>query len=94
MDNFNSLLNLSKFKLRFCLTNGTKFSDLSVLRTKIYDFKLVYFLGHPVCNTNHYTRTGKKKDGKGVGLTINFSAKAVTSREFYEKLKYVGISLW
>ena len=36
---------VSKFKLRSCLTNDTKFSDLSVLRTKIYDFKLVYFFG-------------------------------------------------
>ena len=36
-----------KFKLRSCLTNDTKFSDLSALRTKIYDFKLMYFLGHP-----------------------------------------------
>ena len=30
-----------------CLTNDRKFSDLSVLRTKIYDFKLVYFFGTP-----------------------------------------------
>ena len=32
-----------------CLTNDTKVSDLSVLRTKIYDFELVYFfMGDPV----------------------------------------------
>ena len=30
---------VSKFKLRSCLTNGTQFSELSVLTTKIYDFK-------------------------------------------------------
>ena len=35
--------------MRSCLTNDTKFSDLLVLRTKMYEFKLVYFfLGHSV----------------------------------------------
>ena len=28
-----------------CLANDIQFSDLSVLRTKTYDFKLVYFFG-------------------------------------------------
>ena len=38
---------VSKFRLRSCLTNATQFSDLSVLTTKVYDFKLVsFFLGH------------------------------------------------
>ena len=38
---------VSKFKLRSCLTNDTQFSHLTVLRTKIYDFKLVHFLETP-----------------------------------------------
>ena len=31
----------------FCHTNGIKFSDLSVLKAKIYGFKLVYLFGTP-----------------------------------------------
>ena len=34
---------VSKFKLRSCLTNGTQFGVMSVLKTKIYGFKHVYF---------------------------------------------------
>ena len=37
-------------KLKSCPTNDTQFSDLSILRTKIYDFKLVYFSGTPGIN--------------------------------------------
>ena len=38
---------LTELWLSDCLTNDTKFSDLSVFRTKIYDYKLVYFFGTP-----------------------------------------------
>ena len=55
---------VSKFKLRSCLINDTKVSDLSVLRTKICDFKFVYFLwGHPVFlySTSSYSHKLSKR---------------------------------
>ena len=39
---------VSESTLRTCITNDNNCTDKYVLRTKIFDFKFVYFLGHPV----------------------------------------------
>ena len=57
--NFCPIFKTRSQNLSFCLTNDTKVSDLLVLRTKIYDFKLMYFFGTPgsgSCNQSQSIR--------------------------------------
>ena len=76
---------VSKFKLRSSLTSDTKFSDLSVFRITIYDFKLVYFiLGHPVSRKNVFGLSFLLRQGEDFLLEIHNHSGHTFSKYFKE----------